>query len=88
MSRVVSLEVAGEHLRRILPSIPAKSNIIELTAWIRDWSPTQKPSNQVFCYFRESINVGYVLDRDDNRGRRAKPNCLVIKCPGTDREFR
>ncbi len=88
MSKLVSLEAAVEHLSRILPDNPAKSNIIELTAWIRDWSPTQKSDNQIFCYFREDINVGYVLDRDGNREKRAKPNCLVVKCPKNDMEFK
>lgn len=88
MPKLMSLEAVVEHLQRILPNNPAKTKVIEFATWIRDWSPTQTATNQVFSYLRESINVGYVLDRDDNRTKRAKPNCLVIKCPRTDREFK
>jgi len=86
---VISLNTGLEHLQdNISNSENCKETIIKLMDWIIDFSNHSTDNNHVFCFVRESVNVGFAIDRDNNRNKSRKPNFMVINLPGTDREFK
>lgn len=72
----------------ILSTAPGKGAVLSICKWIADWNDNLSQENKIVCYIRESINIGYVIDRNDNRFKEKKPNFMVIKLPGTDREIK
>ena len=88
-SELISVEEALRHLDASIPdSEGCKSNIMELMQWFVIWNKDRTSGNGVFCYRREGRNVGFALDRSNNRTLARKPNFMVIKLAGTDREFK
>jgi hypothetical protein len=88
-SKVISLKDGLSHLQdNISNSENCKETIIKLFDWIIDFNNGLTENNQVFCFIREYVNIGFAIDRDNNRSKTRKPNFMIIKLPGTDREFK
>ena len=88
-NNVISLNTGLEHLQdNISNSENCKETIIKLMDWIIDFSNHSTDNNHVFCFVRESVNVGFAIDRDNNTNKTRIPNFILIKLPGTDREFK
>lgn len=88
MKNLVSLEDALSHLNDRIPDTACKKIITDLVEFIIDWNNHRSIDNKVFTFIRESKNIAFALDRGKNKENDRRPNFLVIKLAGTDREFK
>jgi len=87
--QIIGPEEAYKILKGSIPSsAPGKGGVLAMCKSIADWNDNLSQENKIICYIRESINIGYVIDRNGNRFKEKKPNFMVIKLPGTDREIK
>ena len=81
-NNVISLNTGLEHLQdNISNSENCKETITKLMDWIIDFSNHSTDNNHVFCFVRESVNVGFAIDRDNNTNKTRIPNFILIKLP-------
>jgi len=69
-------------------TITGVKEVLEMSKWICEWNEGLPDDNRIICYIREYVNVGYVIDRGNNRYKQKKPNFMVIKLEKTDFEIK